>query len=137
MKKWIFGGTIPASIPADVAITTLRVIIGSCMAYLHGLSKVPPSEGFVGFVAELGFPMPQFFAWCAGFAELICGILLALGFATRTSAAFILFTMCVAIFLAKSGEPLAEREMAILYAAALLPFVVSGSGRYAIDRLIK
>ncbi|MEM1158185.1 MAG: DoxX family protein [Verrucomicrobiota bacterium] len=137
MKQWIFGGTTLASVPADAAMTVLRVVTGGCMAYLHGLGKVPPSEGFIGYVGKLGFPMPEFFAWCAGISELICGIFLALGFATRTSAAFILFTMCVAIFIAKSGEPLAEREMAILYAAALIPFVVSGSGRYAIDRLIK
>jgi len=137
MKQLIFGGTIPASVPADVAMTVLRVSTGVCMAYLHGLGKVPPKEGFIGFVGKLGFPMPEFFAWCAGISELVCAVLLALGFATRTSAAFILFTMGVAIFIAKSGEPLAEREMAILYASALIPFVVSGSGRFAIDRLIK
>ncbi len=107
------------------------------MAYLHGLGKVPPTESFIGYVGKLGFPLPELFAWGAGLSELVCGILLALGFATRAAAGFILVTMFVAIFIAKAGEPLAERELAVLFAAALLPFLVSGSGRYAIDRLIK
>jgi len=137
MKQWIFGGTTPAAVAGDVAMTVLRVATGGCMAYLHGVDKVPPSEGFVGFVGKLGFPMPELFAWGAGLAELVCGITLALGFATRASAAFILSTMLVAIFIAHGSDPLEDKELAILYAAALLPFLVGGSGRYAIDRLIK
>jgi putative oxidoreductase len=137
LKQWIVGGTTSASVANDISMTVLRVATGGGMAYLHGWGKVPPTEGFIGFVGKIGFPMPEVFAWGAGLSELVCGILLALGFATRPAAAFIFITMMVAAFGAHGADPLAEKELALLYAAALLPFLVSGSGRYAIDRLIK
>lgn len=137
LKQWMFSGTTPASVAGDVSLTVLRVVTGGGMAYLHGLGKVPPSEGFIGFVGKIGFPIPELFAWGAGLAELVCGITLAVGFATKASAAFIFATMLVAIFGAHGGDPLSEKELAIMYAAALLPFLVMGSGRYAIDRFIK
>lgn len=117
----------------DLALTMLRVFIGATMAFSHGLGKLPPSEMLVGGVASLGFPMPEFFAWCAGLAEFAGGILLMLGLLTRPAAAFVVFTMVVAAFGVHAADPFAKKEMALLYLFASLFFVIHGAGRWSID----
>ena len=80
------------------------------MAFAHGIGKVPPSDGFIGFVGKLGFPAPDFFAWAAGLSELVGGIFIALGLMTRVSGFFLLQTMLVAVFLAHGDDPFGKME---------------------------
>lgn len=137
LKTLAFGGVEPSSPPAELGLLGLRVFAGLAMALAHGLGKVPPPSGFVGAVEDLGFPSPMFFAWAAGLAELVGGLFLAAGFLTRFSAFFILVTMLVAAFGRHGGEGFAEQEMALLYAAAMLPFLFAGCGRVGVDQLFR
>ena len=75
------------------------------MAFAHGISKLPPSDRFVEVVGELGFPLAVVFAWLAGLAEAVGGILVALGIATRLMAFFLVQTMMVATFLQHGSDP--------------------------------
>lgn len=107
------------------------------MALAHGIGKIPPPSGFVGTVGDLGFPAPLLFAWCAAIAELVGGLCLAAGLATRFAAGFILITMLVAAFGAHGSDPFSDQEMALLYAAAMLPFLLAGSGRVGVDSIFR
>ena len=49
----------------DIGALLLRAFAGLALAFAHGIGKMPPSEGFVGVVAGLGFPAPGAFAWAA------------------------------------------------------------------------
>lgn len=120
----------------DLALTLLRVFIGATMAFSHGLGKLPPPEMMVEGVRALGFPAPEFFAWCAGLAEFGGGILLALGLLTRPAAGFVVLTMLVAVFGAHSADPFAQKEMALLYLFTSLFFMLHGAGRWSMDHLI-
>lgn len=120
----------------DLALTLLRVFIGLTMAFSHGLGKLPPPEMLVEGVRGLGFPMPEFFAWCAGLAEFAGGILLALGLLTRPAAAFVVFTMAVAAFGVHGADPFIKKEMSLLYLFASLFFVIHGAGRWSVDHKI-
>ncbi|UFP96023.1 DoxX family protein [Gloeobacter morelensis] len=124
-----YGGAAPL---ADVGLLVLRVFAGLTMAS-HGLGKVPPDAGLVETVASLGFAAPVFFAWSAGLAELVGGILLAVGLLTRPAAAAILFTMLVAGFILHGSQPFAEKELALLYAAVSFAFLLAGAGRFSLD----
>ena len=107
------------------------------MALAHGLGKVPPPNGFVNGVEDIGFPAPLFFAWAAALSELVGGLFLAAGFLTRISAFLIFATMLVAAFGRHGGEGFAAQEMAFLYAAATLPFLLAGCGRVGVDQLFR
>lgn len=117
----------------DAALMLLRVFIGLTMALSHGLGKVPPPEMLVGGVASMGFPAPEFFAWCAALAEFAGGLFLAVGFLTRPSAAFVVITMGVAGFIVHAADPFAKKEMAFLFFFAALFFVLHGAGRWSVD----
>ncbi|MEK2644384.1 DoxX family protein [Bdellovibrio sp. BCCA] len=120
----------------DVALTLLRVFIGLTMAFSHGLGKLPPPQMLVDGISSLGFPAPEFFAWCAGLAEFAGGVLLALGLLTRPAAAFVVFTMLVAVLGVHGADPFAKKEMALLYMFSALFFVLHGAGRWSVDHMI-
>lgn len=134
VKKYLFSITPEKSIPAELAVTALRVFTGLSLAMAHGVGKIPPSEQFVAGVATLGFPAAVFFAWAAGLAEFFGGLLLAAGFFTRPAAFFIACTMIVAAFLQHAPDPFTVKERALLFLAIAIVFLVRGAGRWAVDR---
>lgn len=93
-------------------------------------------QGFTQGVADMGFPAPSLFAWTAALSELIGGICLALGFGTRISAAMIAGTMFVAGFIRHGQDPFGKKELALLYLAVMLFFVLAGGGKWALDKIV-
>lgn len=136
-KTLLFGGSAPPSLPADIGLTLLRVSAGLAMAFAHGLGKVPPPDRFVGGIESMGFPAPLLFAWLAGLAELVGGLLLALGLLTRPAALSIAFTMFVAFFIRHGGDPFRDKELAFLFLAISIAFTLTGSGRFSLDRFLR
>lgn len=131
-------GTAGVECPVgDAALTALRLFAGLSLALAHGLGKTPPSERFVAGVAELGFPAPTLFAWSAALAELAGGALVAVGLATRPAAAMAAFTMLVAAFGRHAADPFAKKELALLYLAIMVAFVLMGGGRFSLDAFVR
>lgn len=137
MRALLFKTTREAGLMGELSLTLLRVFAGLSMAFGHGLGKMPPSENFIAGTAALGFPMPVFFAWCAGLAEFVGGLFLALGLLTRPSALFIGITMATAGFLRHAPDPFKAKELAFLYLVVMVVFVVRGGSGFSIDRFIK
>ncbi len=121
---------------ADIGLAVFRVFLGLSLALAHGWGKVPPQEGFVGYLGELGLPAPGLMAWLAGLAEFAGGLLLAAGLLTRFAAGSIMITMAVAAFMAHGGDGFSEQEMALLYLVGSLPFLMAGGGRLSADRVV-
>lgn len=122
--------------PEAIGDILLRLFAGLSMAFAHGLGKVPPSEQFIEGVTGLGFPMPGLFAWCAGLSELLGGLLLALGLFTRPAALAVAFTMAVAGFGRHAADPFQRKELAFVYLAIGVFYLLSGAGRYSLDAML-
>ncbi len=117
--------------------TVVRVVFGLLLALLHGLPKVTGGMGrFADGVAALGFPHPIFFAWCAALAELVGGLLVALGLFTRPAAAFAACTMGVALYRHRV-DPFARMELALLYLSVLLAILLTGPGPLSLDAKVR
>jgi Predicted membrane protein len=114
----------------------LRLFVGLTMAFAHGLGKLPPGEQLVQGVAGMGFPMPEFFAWCAGLAEFAGGLLIAVGLLTRPAGLFIAFTMLVAAMGVHANDPFQIKELAYLYMTIGVFFTLTGAGRFSIDSIL-
>jgi putative oxidoreductase len=136
IRTILIGGAGGGNAVADAGLLLLRLFTGLAMALAHGLGKLPPSDRFVDGVAELGFPFPVVFAWAAGLAEFVGGLLLAAGLATRPAAFFVAFTMAVAAFGRHADDPFAVQERALLFLAISVAFLLIGAGRYSADALI-
>ena len=133
---FLFGGPNNAA-ATDAGLLILRAFAGISLALAHGYGKLPPSDGFIQGVGELGYPMPIVFAWAAALAEFAGGLLLALGLFTRPSALLIAITMATAGFLAHGEDPFGVKELAFLYLAIAVLYVLAGAGRYSIDALLR
>lgn len=120
---------------ADIGWAITRFVFGMSLAWLHGYGKVFGGGvyGLSSTVAKMGFPFPLFFAWCASAAEFFGGLFVALGFLTRPAAAFVSFTMLIAL-VRHRHDPVSKMELALLYLAMMLLAMLIGGGRFALDR---
>jgi putative oxidoreductase len=133
----LVGGPGGGSKLADIGLAILRVVAGVAMAVNHGADKIRDPSKIIGFAGSLGFPAPTFFGWMAAIAEFFGGILLALGLATRPAAFLVGCTMFTAAFIAHADDNLKTREPALLFLSVAVLFLLTGSGRYGIDALLR
>ena len=135
MKKiWSINNS-PGS--TGLALLVIRVGIAALML-THGLPKL------VTLLSGEPVQFPQIMGMSAAlslvltvFTEVVCSILLLVGFATRLSALFLAITMMVAAFVYHAADPFAAREPALQYLLAYLVLIIAGSGKYSVDYLIQ
>ena len=135
-RRILFGSDVNATALATLGLTLLRMFAGIGLI-THGLGKLPPSEKFVAGVAQMGFPLGGAFAWAASLSEFVGGALLLVGLLTRPACAFVLFTMCTAIYGVHWKAPFAEKELALLYGFLALAFMMMGAGDWSVDALLR
>lgn len=133
LRDIFIGGAGGRTTLADAGLLVLRVFAGLAMAFGHGLAKVKDPSGIIKGAGGLGFPAPTFFGWMAAVSEFLGGILLALGLFTRPAAFLVACTMATAAFMAHAKDPFARKEMALLYLAIAVMFMLTGSGRFGLD----
>jgi putative oxidoreductase len=137
MNSILSGGKSIEGIGGNIGYAILRVYVGLSLAFGHGTGKLPPSEGFIQRVEDMGFPFPDFFAYAAGVSEFVGGILVTLGLLTRPSSIFILITMLVAGLVRHWESPFDKKELALAYACCAIMFMVVGAGKYGLDALTR
>lgn len=137
MLNFIFSGEAIKSFFLNIGLALLRIFTGLSISLVHGINKIPVSDRFIDATRELGFPFPVIFAWAAGISEFGCGLLLAVGLATRPSAFFLSSTMFVAAFIRHADDPFTTKEIALLYLAIFVFFFLTGSGKFGIDHLLR
>lgn len=136
IRDFMFGGRPVGTAAGDAGLAVVRVAVFLLLAFLHGIGKVPPQEGFVGMVGGLGFPAPGLFAWLAAIAEVGGAMLLVLGLLTRPAALLVFVHFLFVIFIAHGGDPLGDRELPIIFCTTALLFLLAGPGRYSLDHMI-
>ena len=119
----------------DLGVLLLRISCG--LMLLHGWSKFTNfSEGIKDWPDPLHVGMAVSYSLTV-FAELFCTIFLLLGLFTRIVLIPLVILMLVIIFIIHSGEPIADREHAILYLMSYLSLFFTGPGKFSLDKLIK
>ena len=142
LRRLLFSGPSHGNWDVEVGLFVLRVWTGFALAFGHGLGKLPPSDQFIAGTADMGFPLPTVSSWIAALGEFLGGILLALGLMTRPAALWILCVMGTAAFVVHGSDPLftnggPAKEMALLFFAPALCFLLAGSGRTGVDRFLR
>lgn len=127
----------------DAAALLLRVGVGVIGIY-HGAQKLFGAfngsgiEGFAGYLASMGVPLPTLNAYAAGSVEFFGGLLILLGLATRLTAIPFAFTFVVAVW-ATSGNGFDARnggfEFPLLILLTSLVLIATGPGRWSLDAI--
>lgn len=119
-----------------LGLLVLRFGFAGLMLWQHGLPKLLGfSEMSTKFADPIGLGSAVSLS-LAIFAEVLCAGLVVIGLGTRLAAAPLAFTMLVAVFRVHGGEPLADRELAVLYLCAFTCLMFAGPGRISADALI-
>ena len=128
-----------------IGFSILRVLVGLTMAS-HGAQKLfgwfggYGIKGTAGFLEQLGFVPGRRNAVMAGLAELVGGLLLALGLATPLAAVLIVSVMVVAVgsVHVKNGffNHLQGYEYNLILAVTALSFVWEGPGPLSLDAVL-
>jgi putative oxidoreductase len=131
-------GRLRSSSPAghELGLALVRLGFGASLALAHGLPKLTNAGGFVGHLAQGGFPGASFLGWAAILSELVGGLLLAFGLLTRPAAAFVLVTLAVAAFHVHASDPFGKKELALAYVLVALATLVAGPGRFSLDSVL-
>jgi putative oxidoreductase len=109
--------------------------IGVMMIH-HGQEKLADPQQFANtYVASLHLPFPLFFAYAAGFSELIGSWLVILGFLTPLGALALTATMTTAAYqhILTAGLNIYVLELVVLYLGGSLALLLNGPGRFSID----
>jgi len=118
----------------DLAVLFLRIVIGVLML-THGIPKlISLVSGDIQFPGLFGLS-PAISLALAVFAEVICSVLILFGLGTRLATIPLMFTMLVAVFYIHAADPLATKEVAILYLLAYVILFFTGSGKYSVENL--
>lgn len=131
----------------DLALLMLRIMVISSLVYHHGADKIPgwhylitrkvPLDPIgIGVVPSVVF---------ATFADLVCGLALLFGFATRIASFFCVICLFAVVFLIDYAltTPFwpvpytGHAEVAWVYMAVCLFFLIVGPGRYSLDSKLK
>lgn len=144
MKKIIlmFAGTSQGS--AWAAVFLLRLWVGGVFI-LAGYRKFAEPESMgSGRFREMDLPYPDFLGPWVGFWEIAGGVLVLTGLLTRAGAIPLIVIMVVAILTTKvpqfqeslvQGLHAARLDIALLMTSIYL--LIAGSGRFALDRLVR
>ena len=127
---------------SDAGLLIMRIGIGLGFALTHGYGKITGGPGLWekigGSMANLGITFaPVFWGFMASAAEFGGGILILFGLFTRTSSAFLAFTMLVAAIQHLSRlDPWARVTYPLEMFAVLAAMIFLGGGKYSLDNLI-
>ena len=126
-----------AAMPVDLALLIARVVIAVLMLS-HGLPKLMQlfSGEPVQFIPVMGMS-PTLSLGLAVFAEVICSVLVLVGFGTRLAVVPLIITMLVAVFYVHLDDPFARKELGLQYLLTYVVLFFAGSGRYSVDQLLQ
>jgi putative oxidoreductase len=120
-----------------LGLLLLRVWVGGTMFYVHGLDKLKTFGEKVQGFEKMGFH--PVLGSAAVLSESVFAILIAIGLATRWSAALLGTTMAVAFWkahgavLIPANDQEKSGEMAFIYCAACVAIFLLGPGRFSLD----
>ena len=137
-RNWLFDGTAQAS------VILVRLLVG-WVFFSEGVQKfLFPAALGVGRFAKIGIPAPHFFAPFVGVVEIVCGLLVIVGFLTRLAAIPLAIDISVAIattkipMLAKDGfwGTMHEARTDLCMLLGSLFLIAVGSGRLSLDTTV-
>ena len=137
MRHWFYTDT--AGRLGSMGLLWLRLVMGAAFLF-HGWPKIQNPFGWMGSEA----PVPGILQALAALAEFGGGMALIVGLLTRLASLGIATNMVVALamvhlphgdpFVSKGGGP--SYELAAVYLACAVLFLVLGAGRVSLDALL-
>lgn len=116
----------------DLALLLTRIGFGGLMLINHGIPKLDKLNGPIEFADPIGVGATASLILCL-IGEFLAPVLIIIGLKTKLAAIPAVITMGVAAFIVHGADPLAKKEMALLYFIAFVAIFLAGPGKFSID----
>ena len=118
---------------APLGLLILRVGL-SAMMLTHGIPKLMNAlEGNMDFPDPIGLGATVSLILTI-IAEVLCPVLIIIGFKTRLATIPVIITMLVALFAVHWADPIGVKEKAVLYLVGYLAIALLGPGKLSVDK---
>ncbi len=124
------------SVTGSFALLFIRVAVGLLML-THGWGKLMMLFGSdpIQFPDPIGLGVTLSYSLVV-FAEFFCSLLLIFGVGVRFAGITLLINMLVAVLVVHGNDPLAVKELALIYAAIYAFLIIAGAGKFSVDSLL-
>ncbi len=134
MNTFLRLGFVPRNY--DFGLLVLRVVFGFTLCILHGWSKIVHYSQMAAHFPDpvhIGSKLSLLFAILS---DLICSLLVAVGLGTRWAALIIAINTGTAFALVHGFSLFGPHngELALLFFGWALTLVITGPGRYSVDK---
>lgn len=120
------------------AVALLGRLLLATLFILAGFNKIGAAEGMIGYIASVGLPFPEAIYYATVALEIVGGLMLAVGFKTRYSAAALgVFSIAAAVLFHNNFAEQAEMTnflKNLSLAGGMFYVAAFGPGRFSIDR---
>lgn len=119
----------------DIGIALLRIGMGA-LILPHGMNKLSLllSRQEIDFPAILGIN-PTLSLFFAVIAEVVCPLLLIIGFKTKQVVKPLIVMMLATLFYVDLGSAWINMELTVLYLMGFIAVYLNGSGKYSADTM--
>lgn len=123
---------------ADPTLLLLRLVTGTFLMHetWDNIVSAARMKEFAQFLGQFGFPLPHLMAPLSVAVQFGCGVLLALGLATRAAGLLMAANFAVAVIMVHWNEPFRGQWPALILVVLGLHFAAAGSGKFGLDRLV-
>lgn len=136
IKQMLFSGR-DLPLLQSLGVLFMRLAFGGLMLTMHGWGKFTNfAERATTFADPLGIGSSASLT-LAVLSEVLCSLLVALGFMTRIVVIPLVITMAVAFFIVHGDDPFQRKELAMVYGIAFIAIGLIGPGRFSIDARLK
>lgn len=120
-------------VSSDLGKLLLRLGFGGLML-VHGIPKfMKLMNGNFQFPDPIGFGS-EISLILTVFSEVLCSLLVVVGYKTKYAIIPLVITMLVAAFIIHGNDPWNKKEFALLYAVGFLAIGLIGSGKYSLEK---
>ena len=123
----------------EYGVIFLRLIIGSFIIWgvQDNVFSSGRMEEFAKFLGERGVPFPLFAAFLSAYTQLVCGICILIGAATRLASIPFIINFTAAIIIAHLGDTFSDMFPALMMLCAGLFFLFHGAGKLSVDEALE
>ena len=118
----------------DIGLLIFRLLLGGTMLVAHGIPKImnfstyaEKFPNFLGVGSQVNLSL-------AIFAEVLCALLVVIGYKTKYVLAPLIVTMAVAFFIVHGEDPFQRKELAYMFMFGYIALLFTGAGKYSVDK---
>ena len=120
----------------DVGVLLLRAFVGLRLIYgvTDNVISWEHMKAFEGFLAANSFPLPLISAVLSVYAQLICGLMILIGFHIRIAAFIMVINFLIALVMVHRTDTVEGMTPALAMLFSSLLFLFYGAGKIAVGR---